>query len=112
MVKGYFTFIYNVAKKCVDILHFMGLCVLYKIICIALKKNAKEVELKIRDMIWHNRFFIFFNNMNFYKHIRDQRLYNKRYQLNYTVGYICFMNTGVDRQSLNEDVKSEVVSSN
>lgn len=47
MVKGYFTFAYNVAKECIDILHSMGLCVLYKIICITLKENAKEVELKI-----------------------------------------------------------------
>lgn len=52
MLKGYFTFAYNVAKRCVDVLHSMGLCVSYETICIALKENAEEVELKIQDMVW------------------------------------------------------------
>lgn len=30
--------------------------------------------------------------MNFYKNVRDQRLYNKAHIVNYTAGYICFMN--------------------
>ena len=30
--------------------------------------------------------------MNFYKKVRDQRLYNKAHIINYTVGYVCFMN--------------------
>lgn len=112
IVKGHFTFIYKVAKRCIDVLHFTGLCVSYETICIALKENTKEVELKIRDMVWHNRFFISFNNMNFYKYTRDQHLYNKRHQLNYTAGYICLMDIGVDRQNLNKDAESEAVPSN
>ena len=51
MVKNYFTFIYNVAKKYVDVLYSMGLCVSYEIIRIILKENAKEVEWKIQDMV-------------------------------------------------------------
>ena len=117
MVKGYFTFVYNVAKRCIDVLHFMGLCVSYKTIRVALKDNAKEVELKIQDMVWHNRFFISFDNMNFYEHTRDQRLHNKGHQLNYTAGYICLMDTGIDTQRIDGDAESldggaEAVSSN
>lgn len=112
MVKGHFTFAYNVAKSCVDVLYSMGLCVLYETIRVALKENAKEVELKIQDMVWHNRFFISFDNMNFYEHTRYQRLHNKGHQLNYTAGYICLMDTGVDRQSLDGDAESEAVSNN
>lgn len=79
IVKANFTFAYNVAKKCQDILHSIGLCILYMTICVALKENAKEVELKIKDLVWYNRFFIFFNNMNFYKHTQNQCLHNKKY---------------------------------
>ena len=48
------------------------------------KKNTKEVELKIQDLVWHNRFFISFDNINFYEHTQDQRFHNKKHQLNYT----------------------------
>lgn len=47
MIKSHFTFAYNVAKRYVDILHSMGLCISYETICIALKNNTKEIELKI-----------------------------------------------------------------
>ena len=60
----------------------MSLCVSYETIYIVLKENNQEVELKIQDMVLHNRFFISFNNMNFYKHTRDQHFYNKGHQLN------------------------------
>ena len=69
MIKSCFPFAYNVAKKCVDVLHSMVFFVLYKTICVALKKNAKGLELKIQDMVWHNRFFISFDNINFYEYI-------------------------------------------
>lgn len=90
----------------------MSFCILYKTICIVLKENIKEIELKIRDMVWYNRFFISFNNMNFYEHTQDQYLHNKRQQLNYIVGYICLIDTGVDRQNLDGDAESKAVSSN
>ena len=77
ILKGHFTFAYNVAKRCIDVLHFMGLCVSYKTVWVALNENVKEVELKIQDMVWHNRFFISFNNMNFYEHTQDERFHNK-----------------------------------
>ena len=89
----------------------------YKTIRFALKENAKEIELKIQDMVWHNRFFISFDNINFYEHTRDQRFHNKRYQLNYTSGYICLMDIGINTQHIDGDAESldggvEAVSSN
>ena len=51
MVKSYFTFAYNIAKRYIDVLHSMGLCMSYETIQIALKENPKEVERKIQDMI-------------------------------------------------------------
>ena len=74
----------------------MGFCMSYKTIWVVLKENAKEVELKIKDMIWHNQFFISVNNINFYEHIRDEYFHNKKYQLNYIGGYICLIDTGID----------------
>lgn len=47
MVKNYFLFAYNITKKCINVLHFMNLYILYKIICIALKKCQKN---KIEDI--------------------------------------------------------------
>ncbi len=38
-----------------------------------------------------HRFFISYDNMDFYENVRDQRLYNRSAIINYTVGYICVM---------------------
>lgn len=38
-------------------------------------------------------FFISYDNMNFYEHVRDQRLHNRSAIVNYTAGYICLMKT-------------------
>lgn len=69
MVKSYFIFVYNVTKRYVDNLHFMDLYILYMTICVALKENSNEVKLKIQNMVYHNRFFIFFDKINFYEYI-------------------------------------------
>ena len=37
------------------------------------------------------RFFISYDNLNFYKNVRDQRSYNRAHQVNYTAGYVLFM---------------------
>lgn len=47
----------------------------------------------LEEQIKSQRFFIFYNNMHFYKNVFDQHLYNKTYIVNYTARYICFMNT-------------------
>ncbi len=57
-------------------------------------------------MVWHNRFFISFDYMNFYEDTQDQRLHNKRHQLNYIAGYICLMDTGIDIQCIDKDAES------
>ncbi len=36
-------------------------------------------------------FFILYNNINFYEHVRDQRLHNQSAIVYYTTRYICFM---------------------
>lgn len=46
-VKRYFIFVYNIIKRYIDVLHFMGLCVSYKTFLVDIKENTKEVELKI-----------------------------------------------------------------
>ena len=43
--------------------------------------------------------------MNFYEYTRDQHLYNTRYQLNYTAGYISLIDTGIDTQYIDGDVE-------
>lgn len=63
-------------------------------------------------MIWHNQFFISFDNMNFYEHTQDQCFHNKEHQLNYITGYICLIGISVDRQSLDRNIDSEVIPSN
>ena len=47
MLKSHFTFVYNVAKRYIDILYPIGFYLLYQIICVTLKENSKEVELQI-----------------------------------------------------------------
>lgn len=39
----------------------------------------------------NERFFISYDNLNFYKNVRDQRSYNRAHQVNYTAGYVLFM---------------------
>ena len=68
-------------------------------------------------MVWHNRFFIFFDNMDFYEHTWDQCLYNKRHKLNYTADYMYLIDIGIDIQCIDKDVENldrgaEAVSSN
>lgn len=57
-------------------------------------------------MILYNRFFISFNNMNFYIYIQDQCFYNKKHSLNYIADYIFLINININRQNLNKNVKS------
>ena len=45
----------------------------------------------LEERVKIQRFFISYNNMNFYKNIYDQRLYNKAHRVNYTSRCICFM---------------------
>ncbi len=48
---------------------------------------------EIAEKTRFHRFFISYDNMNFYEHVWDQRLHNRSAIVNYTAGYICFMKT-------------------
>lgn len=46
---------------------------------------------KLKKKHKNNVFFLFFDNINFYKYRQDQHLYNKNYQVIYTKRYVYFM---------------------
>lgn len=65
----------------------------YKSIRHGLNINAQVVIDTIIDKIWTFWFFIPYNNINIYKGLRDQRIYNYSTIISYTSGYVCFMKT-------------------
>ena len=69
----------------------MGLLVLYESICRAFTLNAGAVKAQLREKVRKYRFFILYENMNFYKHVRDARMSNWGAYINYIAGYICFI---------------------
>lgn len=100
MATGYFAYADNTSKRMVEILHRMGLLVTYETIRRALKENAKAISKQLEDKAWKSRFFLFYDNMNFYRHRRDERLHNRSVQVAYTAGYVHFMHSEHDE---NED---------
>lgn len=48
------------------------------------------------------RFFVSFDNMNFYRAVWDQCQYNHDHQVNYTAGYVCLMDCGKVECSAND----------
>ena len=54
--------------------------------------NAWAILTMLEEWVKSQRFFIPYNNMNFYKNVHDQRLYNKTHMVNFTAGYIYFIN--------------------
>ncbi len=91
MVTGYFFFAHNVSKRGTEIYHKMGLVVSYKIVRRALNANGQAVLRLLRKKVNIERFFLFYDNMNFYEKVQDQRVYNKNHQVIYTARYICFI---------------------
>lgn len=65
----------------------------YEFLRHGLQSNAKAVIDLIIEKTQSQQFFISYNNMNFYENVRNQRLFNCSFLLNYIVGYICFMKT-------------------
>jgi hypothetical protein len=57
----------------------------------ALPHNAEASRDLLRKVVKEGRFFISFDNMNFYRNVRDQRTLNWSHQVNYTAGFICVM---------------------
>lgn len=124
-VNGHLSFAHNVPKRYIEIFHQLGIIVLYESIRRTLNANALAVKKALQEKATKKRFFISYDNMNFYEKARDQRLHNRGALLSYTTGYVCFMNTPesstnsdnnwyerylnadqVDREAVN-DVKSD-----
>lgn len=62
-----------------------------------------EVKNAFLNKALEKRFFIFDDNIRFYKKARDQKLHNKIALSNYTAGYICFINTPSDLVNSNDN---------
>ncbi|KAA8913110.1 hypothetical protein FN846DRAFT_886795 [Sphaerosporella brunnea] len=88
---GYFLFASNTSKRTIEVLHRFGLSVSYETILKALRHNAEASRDQLRRVVKEGRFMISFDNMNFYRNVRDQRAHNRSHQVNYTAGFICVM---------------------
>lgn len=73
---GHAAFAHNIPKRAVETFHQMGLLVSYESIRRALAANANAVEAELREKVQKYRFFISYDNMNFYEHVRDARIFN------------------------------------
>ena len=90
-VIGYYAFSSNIAKRSIESLHQMHIIVSYESIWRGLQVNAQAVIKEILDKTRFHRFFILYDNINFYEYVRDQQLQNRSVMVNYTAGYICFI---------------------
>ena len=90
-IMGYFLFASNTAKRCIEVLHRLGLTATYGTINSALRFNAEASLVKMRKVVLNRRFFVSFDNMNLHCATRDQRRHNHSHQNNYTAGCICAM---------------------
>lgn len=93
MLNGYFLFANHILKQVMESLHQMGLVVLSETICWALQVNAQAILSRLKECASSQQLFILYDNKNFYEKVQDQRLYNKAHIINYTTGYVCFINT-------------------
>ncbi len=69
----------------------MSIIVSYESIWHGLQVNAAAVIEEIVEKTRFHRFFISYDNMNFYENVRDQQLYNRSVIVNYIARYICFI---------------------
>ena len=92
MLNKHFLFANYVSKQAVETFHQMGFVVSSKTVCRTLQVNAQAISSRLKERMQSQQFFISYDNVNFYKKIRDQHLYNKTHIVNYTAGFVCFMN--------------------
>ena len=71
IVTGNFTFAHNVSKKRTEVYYKMGLVVLYKTVWQALNANGQAILRLFCKRVNVKQFFLFYNNMNFYKKVQD-----------------------------------------
>lgn len=73
---GYFLFAMNTDKRCVEVLHRLGLSVAYETVIRAPRDNGEASHKKLLETVRQCRFFVCFDNVNFYRNVRDQRQHN------------------------------------
>lgn len=52
MVLGYYSFAQNTKKRCVEVLHRLGILVSYETIRVILKVNALAVKTRLKELVW------------------------------------------------------------
>ena len=97
-MRGYFLFASNTAKRCIEVLRRLSISVLYETIISALRRNGEASLKQLSEEIRHRRFFVSFDNMNFFRNVRDQRVHNHAHQVNYTAGFVCVLECCAKRQ--------------
>lgn len=100
-IMGYFVFANNIPKRFVKSTHKIDIVILYESICQFLKFNAQAVIQNMLEKTRIKRFFIFYNNINFYEGMHEQRIYNQGGIINYIAEYLCFITLLLDAK-LNE----------
>ncbi|WP_375449164.1 hypothetical protein [uncultured Nostoc sp.] len=90
-VIGHYCFSGNIPKRSVESFYQIGIIVSYESIWRGLQVNAAAVIEEIVEKTRFHRFFISYDNMNFYENVRDQQSHNRSAIVNYIFRYICFM---------------------
>lgn len=81
----YFIYAHSASKQKVDILDCISLLIIYETIYCAFQLNVFTIKQKIKNKMWKKKFFLLYDNMNFYEYKKDQHLYNKSHFLSYIV---------------------------
>lgn len=91
MIIGHYLFANNGSKCCIKSLYQIKIVVLSKTICRALNININLIWKNLQNCVQFERFFISYNNIDFYENVYDQQFHNYARLLLYTTRYICFM---------------------
>lgn len=70
-VTGYLSFAHNVFKQYVEVFYLLSIIILYNFIRQSLNSNALIVKNILLNKVLEKRFFISYNNINFYKNTKD-----------------------------------------
>lgn len=91
MIIKYHIFAQNMRKCCIKVFHQFDFYVSNKIVWQLLWANPTTIFKKLAIQTIKERFFVFYNNINFYMKVWENKIHNKAYQLNYSTAYICFI---------------------
>ncbi len=104
-VIGHYVFFGNISKQSIESFHQIGIIVSYESIRRGLQVNATAVIEEIVEKTRFHRFFISYDNMDFYDNVRDQQLHNRSAIVNYTAGYICFITSNAKYVAMSQEVR-------